>query len=65
MSLKFGVTVSFEIESLTPLDKDTVANRVGELLNPSDSDNWFESADDNALFDEDSLTISVTEAVEA
>lgn len=59
MSVKNWITVQFEVEALELLDRETVENRVSELLNPSGSENWFESPDDYARFNENKLSVSV------
>ncbi len=59
MSRKIKVAVSFELESLVALNKDDVADKVSEKLLPQDSDNFFNDSDTYAIFDENSLDISV------
>jgi hypothetical protein len=59
MSIKSKITVSFELESLKPLEKDSIANEIGEKLQPKDSDNFFSDQEGYAIFDENSLSIKI------
>jgi|688.fasta_scaffold2169525_2 hypothetical protein len=59
MSIKSKIIVSFELESLKPLEKDSIANEIGEKLQPKDSDNFFSDQEGYAIFDENSLSIKI------
>lgn len=59
MSIKSKIIVSFELESLKPLEKDSIANEIGEKLQPKDSENFFSYQEGYAIFDENSLSIKI------
>lgn len=57
--MKTKVTVSFTLESLRPLSGDLIDAQIQEKLIPEDSNNWLETSEVQALFDLNSLEVSV------
>ena len=56
------VTVTFTLEHLRPISEDEIAENMTALMEPEDSDNWFENCDQYAIYQPESLTVEVANA---
>lgn len=57
--MKTQITVKFALESLRPLSTELIDEQIQEKLIPQDSDNWLENSELQAIFDLNSLEVSV------
>lgn len=57
--MKNQVTVKFTLESLRPLSTELIDEQIQEKLISQDSDNWLDNSELQALFDLNSLEVSV------
>lgn len=57
--MKTKVTVTFTLESLRPLSADLIDEQINEKLIPQETDNWLENSEVQAIFDLNSLEVSV------
>ncbi len=53
------VTATFTLESLVAVDETAIKERLEMVLEPEDSDNWFDDCDQYAILQSDSLTVEL------
>ena len=59
MAMLTQVTVTFTLEHLAPITQEAVTERVQEIIEPDDSENWFEDCESYAILQSESLTVEL------